>query len=305
MRHAAAGQATALPAIVLGLSFYFVGHAGKPLAGEGTIPLSIATAHGRTVYVAADPIGCRWRLRIPERVLADPSELLVDHSGVPLQWARESHGGVHGRSTAREKSAVAIDVKLIPTTWGLAIRMQIQNRTHRRLRHVVAHVCLSHDHAPQQSIRFRDPDGRRTYFVGGDGLVCLGERVRGLRHHWLVAGERPIGFFSNAKRPEWRFWGRGLAKLTAREPWLCGMDRSRRWAVATFWDRAAELFQNGDEPNRCIHVDPVFGDLQPKQAVVRLGGIVVVRGGPDEALLVYRRWRKTVVRSATGALQGR
>jgi len=265
-----------------------------PFSGAGgprAVRLPVEQAQQRAVLLVAPELECRWRLRIPERVLADPSRLLVDHHGVPLRWRRLAGRGVQGTSSPDDKTPVLLQVRLEPMARGLALEMTIKNRSQEPLPHVVAHVCLSHDHGKNQPLQFRDPEHRRTYLVTRRGLRCLAEFGVGQRSHYRVEGEKPIGLFSNPQRGEYRFWGGGLAPAVATEPWIASTDATGQWTVAIFWDRAAELFHNGDRPNRCIHSDPAFGTLAPGQSVTRRGMILLLRGTPQEALELFRRWK--------------
>ncbi len=254
------------------------------------IPLGVENPQGRVVFVVAREPHCRWRLRVPERVLADPKQLLVDHHGVPLQWQWRKPKTLIGTSTPGQ-APVALRVEIRPQPWGLQLRMKVTNTSAQKLENVVAHVCLSHDYA-NGPIRFRDPQAKRSFVVTSQGLRSLAQLGVGLRSHFRVQGQQPIGFFSSPERPEYVFWGRGLRPQVVQEPWICGTDRSGRWSVSVFWDQAAEVFQNGDQPNRCIHSDPNFGDLEPGASAVRVGGVMLIRGDAHAALRAYRWWQK-------------
>lgn len=274
---------------------FWLGLAGLASGTEKgrTVKLQVEQAQQRAVFLVATELKCRWRLRIPERVLADPSRPLVDHHGVPLRWRQVAGGAVEGVSFPTEKAPVHLRVRVEPASWGAALEMTIKNISQERLPNVVAHICLSHDRGKGQPFQFRDAEHRRTYLVTRQGLRCLAKFGVGLRSHYRVQGEKPISFFSNPQRGEYRFWGGGLASPVAVQPWIASTDATGRWTVSIFWDRAAELFHNGDRPNRCIHSDPAFGTLSPGQSATRRGMVLLVRGSPQRALELFRRWKSS------------
>jgi hypothetical protein len=242
-----------------------------------------------SVHVTAPQIGATWRLRFPERVLADPAILLVDHHDAPVTWTGTPAGGF---SAAASASQIRFQADIEPAATGLALAFTIENRGSDTLRNVAGHICLSHDRAERKgNERFADTKWERSYIVSKGKLVNLNSIDRGgppggIRSHYLVAGAAPISFF-----PTQPFWGK-LSQEHATEPWIAGTSVSGAWTVALWWEKATELFQNSDQSNRCIHSDPSFGDMKPGATVTVRGALDLVRGTPAEALRVYRRNRR-------------
>lgn len=241
-----------------------------------------------SVHVTAPDIGATWRLRIPERVLADPEMLLVDHHDSPVTWTTTQAGGF---SAAASTARIRFQADIRPAATGLALAFTIENRSSQTLRNVVGHICLSHDRVEREgNERFADPKCERSYIVSKGKLANLNSIDRGgppdgIRSHYLVAGATPISFFLTQP-----FWGK-LSQDHATEPWIAGTSFSGAWTVALWWEKAAELFQNSDPRNRCIHSDPSFGDMKPGATVTVRGALDLVRGTPADALRLYRRER--------------
>jgi len=154
--------------------------------------------------------------------------------------------------------------------------LTIRNKGPRTLHHVVGHVCLGH-----LSEAFRDPRHDRTYIRHEGALLNLAETDRGtdpIRAHYRVRRQKPIKIFDT---PDNRFWG-PLSPEFADDGLIVTRAADDRRLVALWFDPASELFQNSDEPNMCIHSDPVFGDLEPNQSVQVRGKLILFEGSLEE-----------------------
>jgi hypothetical protein len=260
------------------------------LEGSEPLPLGVQpiSEPEHSVHVTAAALGAAWRLSLPERVLADANIILIDHHDAPVTWKGNA---VKGLAAAGGKSPISFRVEARAADNGLTLLFRVENRGDETLHNVVGHVCLSHDHSEQPGgERFADPRHERTYVVTAQGLVNLQSLDRGgppdgIRSHYLVVGASPISFFSTLP-----FWGK-LSKVQVTEPWIAGTSVAGDWTVAIWWERAAELFQNSDQDNRCIHSDPAFGNLDPGRSVTIRGGLDLVHGTPQDALRIYHQER--------------
>lgn len=260
-----------------------------PAAGRMPLKVEPVPEPERSVHVTSTEMGATWRLRFPQLIVADPEILLVDQRGLPAAWTSAQGTDF---SAAASTNRIRFRSEIQPAATGLALALTIENTSPEILRNVAAHICLSHDRieADGGGERFADPKHERTYIVSNRKLAGLntidrGGTPDGLRSHYLVSGGSPITYITT-----YPFWGR-LSQAKADEPWIATTSVSGAWTVGFYWERAAELFQNSDAGNRCIHSSPAFGDLSPGQTATVRGGINLVRGTPVDALRIYRRER--------------
>jgi N-sulfoglucosamine sulfohydrolase len=261
-----------------------------PIAKQVTsqvLPLnSEPNAEGRRQLVLKSSDGSlRWRLRFPERVFCDESVLVghdIRHVHSPVRWMKNEQGEFsYTRSNKEDASRPVRDpidyaVRVVPREHGYDLTLTIKNTGNRVLHNVVGHICLGH-----LSPHFRDPEFRRTYLRRAGSFLSLAETDRGsdpIRAHYLVQGFPPIKIFQN---PANRFWGR-LSEQTADDGLIATSSAEGDRLIALWFHPASEVFQNSDEPNMCIHSDPVFGDLRPGQAVGVDGTLVLFDGTLDE-----------------------
>jgi len=152
------------------------------------------------------------------------------------------------------------------------VALSIKNTSERTLHNVTGHVCLGHLKDP-----FRDPEYERTFIRRQKKYLNLHQTQRGtnpIRAHYLVKGQSPIKLFDN---PVNRFWG-PLSPEIADNGLILTQAREKTQLVALWFDPAAEVFQNSDESNMCIHSDPAFGDLKPGSSVEVKGRFILFKG---------------------------
>ncbi len=61
-----------------------------------------------------------------------------------------------------------------------------------------------------------------------------------------------------------------------------------RWTIGTDWETVAEIYHNEDSHHHCIHSVSALGDLEPGETKAVRGRIVLVDGGPQDALDLLR-----------------
>lgn len=233
-----------------------------------------------------------WRLRFPERVFCDES-ILVNHDihrvHTPIRWRKDGNGAfVFTRSNQEDSGRPVPDpidygVRVLPREHGCDLTLTIRNTGNRVLHNVVGHVCLGH-----LSPSFRDPEYRQTYLRASGSFLNVAETDRGsnpIRAHYVVDGFSPIRIFQN---PANRFWG-PLSPQAADNGLVLTRSAKGDRLVALSFDPASEIFQNSDEPNMCIHSDPFFGDLEPRQTVSVDGRLVLFDGTLDEFAAALKR----------------
>jgi hypothetical protein len=167
----------------------------------------------------------------------------------------------------------------------LELSLRVTNTGSTPLANVAAHVCLSHDYGDHAET-YADPGHERSLVVIGGKPVCLTAIQTRKRAHYRVRGGRPIRMLTDGPFKE--FWG-PLAPETVDLPLIAGASASGRFLVGLAWGDAVEVLQNGDAGNRCLHVNPAFGDLAPGGSREVRGRVYFLRN--DVAALV-RRFRE-------------
>lgn len=228
----------------------------------------------------------QWRLRIPERVFCDEA-VLVGHDihrvHTPVRWAKGDDGSWHYdraniADTSRKSLPFKIEyaLRIEPRSFGADLVVSVKNTGDVALHNVIGHVCLGHISDP-----FRDPSYQRTFIRHHKQYLNLTKTQRGsdpVRAHYRIRNQAPIKLFDN---PANRFWG-PLSPEIADNGLILTQSREKTHIVALWFDPAAELFQNSDEPNMCIHSDPAFGDLEPGASAEVKGCLIFFLGTLNE-----------------------
>lgn len=236
----------------------------------------------RQISVRTLKDGYQWRLRIPERVFCDEG-VLVGHDihrvHTPVRWAKGDEGSWHYRranlaDTSRKSLSLKIEysLRIEPRSFGADLVVSVKNTGDTTLHNVTGHVCLGHMSEP-----FRDPGYRRTFILRHKQYLNLTKTQRGsnpIRAHYRIRDQAPIKLFDN---PANRFWG-PLSPEIADNGLILTQSREKTQLVALWFDPAAELFQNSDEPNMCIHSDPAFGNLEPGSSSQVKGRLIFFQG---------------------------
>lgn len=240
----------------------------------------------RQISVRSLKDGYEWRLRIPERVFCDEG-VLVGHDihrvHTPVRWKKADEGSwLYSRAnvadTARKSPPLKIEysLRIVPRRFGADLLVSVKNTGDRTLHNVTGHVCLGHMSAP-----FRDPGYRRTFILHHGQYLNLAKTQRGsnpIRAHYRVRDRSPIKLFDN---PANRFWG-PLSPEIADNGLILTQSREKTEVVALWFEPAAEVFQNSDEPNMCIHSDPAFGTLEPGSSAQVKGRLIFFHGSLKE-----------------------
>lgn len=197
----------------------------------------------------------------------------------PVKWTKADKGSWlyrrhNGEDTSRQSVALPIEYSLQvqPSQFGAMLVLSHKNCGDKTLHNVTGHVCLGHLSEP-----FRDPQFQRTFILRQNQFLNLRDTQRGanpIRAHYRIRDRSPIKLFDN---PENRFWG-PLSPELADNGLILTQSKRGSQLVALWFDPAAEVFQNSDEANMCIHSDPTFGDLQPGASVEVKGRLILFDG---------------------------
>jgi hypothetical protein len=163
-----------------------------------------------------------------------------------------------------------------PEEYGLSLRFTATNLSEATCHNVVAFPCLGF---PSED--FSDDRLERTFILSEEGLIRVADTDRGTgdprRTHYHIPGRAPLRYFAEP------FWG-AASKTAAAGGAILRTRADGRFTVGTSWENVCEIFQNEDEHHHCMHSLPTLGDLDPGETRTVRGRIVLVEGGPQDAL---------------------
>ena len=283
------------------LRLFYCGN-GYGAAGIGTAtssPLRATATRGPClVRIVAAEAGASWDYRIPEGLACDEGMFKAHYHPIVDWYGPDASGMVWHEWRASDadlftfaEHEMAIEhgfqfvdgvryrTMITPSAEGLDLRFTVMNESQGTFHNVTMFPCLGYPSAD-----FVDDELERTYIVTAQGLTKLGDTDRGsgdpVRTHYVVDGMRPMSHFA-----EW-FWGLPSRTLAATGA-ILRTSQDGRFTIGTAWERVCELFNNEDS-HHCIHAVPALGDLAPGQTRTARGKIVLVEGGPDEALALLQ-----------------
>ena len=268
-------------------------------SGIGTAVSGPLRATGRPglceLRVVAPELQAEWTYRIPEGLSCDEGVFKTHHhpmvswngpTGNGMLWHEWSTNDADFEVISGYSQAAAFGMHFIQgieyrvivnhTDFGLDLKFTARNTTKDQTFHNVVGVpCLGY---PSES--FRDPDMLRT-MVLVDGIWSpVGELDRGTgskcRAHYSVNGDPAIRFCASP------FWGDVSSTILSRSV-IARTSRDGGYTIATAWDRGSEIWDNQDE-HGCIHANLTLGDMLPGETVSTQGRVVLVTGGPENAL---------------------
>jgi|GEM_PF-234258 len=280
------------------LRLFYCGN-GYGATGIGTAvssPLRATAVEGPClVRVVAAEACASWNLRIPEGLSCEEGMFkshyhpLVDWHGPDAKgmlWHEWESNTADLEVLRFHKMAVEHGLQFIGGIWyrvmitpsldGLDLRLTLTNRSDRVFHNVTAFPCLGNP-----SMNFVDDGLERTFIHTKQGITALKDTDRGSgdpeRTHYLVTGESPM-----PGNLEW-FWGSG-SQHAATEGAILRTSTDGRFTVGMGWERVCELYNNEDASHHCIHAVPAFGDVRPGETRTIRGKIVLIEGGPEQAL---------------------
>ena len=263
-------------------------------------PVGLLRAHGAEgpcrAHIVAPAAGASWQYRIPEGLSSDEGQFktwyhpIVDWDGPDADgaiWHEWETNDVDLAALEADPRAAQHDLQFIkgihyrvtitPSVDGLALQFTVTNQSDRTFHNLRMFPCLG---MPSDS--FKDDSLERTFIVTEKGLTPLNRTDRGtgewVRTHYHVSGTGPWG----AGQSSW-FWGEA-SQTEAEEGAILRTSADGRFTLGTAWKRAYEIYNNEDEHHHCIHSVPRFEVLGPGEVGALRGKIVLVAGGPEEAL---------------------
>ncbi len=244
--------------------------------------------------VVAPEARASWTYRLPEGLSCDEGLFKSWYHPV-VDWQGPTPDGViwHEWGTSDEDLAILRDHEHVArfnhrfvqgiryrvivrhAEHGLELKCTIVSQSDTTFHNVVGVVCLG-----TPSERFLDPDLGRTYVVTNKGPTPLAKLDRGsgdpCRTHHLVEGSRPILHCPPT------FWGE-LSRSQLVSGSVLRTSDDGRFTVGTNWEAVSEVWDNQDA-HGCIHSNFSLGDLGPGQTRSVKGRVVLIEGGPEEAL---------------------
>lgn len=171
----------------------------------------------------------------------------------------------------------------------VTLTLSIRNLSREPWRQASGVVCLRLVEAPT----FADGDLTRTYMRLGGEFVCLAgtDRSQGnpLFNAYLCAGVEPPAA-----------WSAPGALWTARrevpdDGFIATVARDGSGVVALLWEPAHDVGCNSSEQFRCIHSNPLIGDLGAGGTASCRGCICVLKGADIEE--AYQRCRSAIAKA--------
>jgi len=279
------------------LRLFYCGN-GYGSTGIGTAissPLrALATAGPCLTRIVSEVANARWDYRIPEGLSCDEGAFKI-HSHPLVDWHGPDANGMiwhewetndedfeviaaytHAKSFGLQFiQGLRYRVMIWPTEDGLALKFTAMNLSDRAFHNLVAFPCLGHP-----SENFQDDELERTFIVTERGLTVLKDTDRGTgdpcRTHYRIPDQPPMRFYGSP------FWGEP-SQTSATSGAILRTRSDGGFTVGTSWQRVAEVFHNEDG-HHCIHSVPVIKELGPGGTASVSGKIVLVPGGPEEAL---------------------
>jgi hypothetical protein len=263
----------------------------SPLRAVGTRGLCLAR-------LVAHEAAAEWELRIPEGLSCEEGVFKLHHHPIVEWHGPDPRGAIwHEWTTndadfqiisswehARSFGLVFIQgihyrVTLTPSEHGLELRFSATNLSERTFHNVVVFPCLGHP-----TDNFQDQRMERTFIVTSDGVTPLCKTNRGtgdpVRTHYHVAGKCPMRFVGVP------FWGEASSTTAA-----CGAimrtSSNGNFTIGCAWENVSELFHNEDD-HHCIHSVASLGDIAPGVTATVRGKVVLVQGGPEDALALLQ-----------------
>jgi hypothetical protein len=225
-------------------------------------------------------------LMLPECVLDSKSGYFFWCADLAASATWHAHGASAAVRVAVLPDAAEYQTCLTCHPGVVTLSLSIRNLSPERWRQASGVVCLRLAEAPT----FADEDLARTYMRSGNQFVPLAEtdRSRGnpLFNSYLSAGvEAPAA------------WSEPGALWTAREEvpddgFIATVARDGSGVVALLWEPSHDIGCNSSEHFRCIHSNPLIGDLGAGETATCRGCICVLRGIDLEES--YQRCRSAI-----------
>lgn len=293
-------QMAAYPSVVREDSKFRLFYCGNGYGATGigtavSSPLrAIGVAGPCQLRIVAGEAQANWSYRIPEGLSCDEGVFKTHHHPM-VEWHGPTGDGmlwhewetndvdfsvISAYEQAAEFGMVFIQglhyrIIVTHTEHGLDMKFTAKNVSDRAFHHVVGIPCLGFP-----SDNFLDPAMERTMLVAEDSFLRLKDTDRGTgdpcRTHYRVEDEQGIRFYAAP------FWGEASATVVKTGA-ILRTSEDRRFTIGTAWERVAEVWDNQDA-HGCLHSNFTLGDLAPRETKSVCGRIVLVEGGPENAL---------------------
>jgi hypothetical protein len=164
---------------------------------------------------------------------------------------------------------------------AVTFELAVRNLSERPWRQAAGVVCVRLSEAPT----FADGELKRTYMRSGGRFVCLADTDRSYGNSNFNA------YLREGLRPP-TAWEQPDALWTARrevpdDGFIATVASDGSGVAAVLWEPAHDVGCNVSEDFRCIHSNPMVGDLEAGQTATCRGCICMVKGGDLEE--AYRR----------------
>ena len=264
---------------------------GKAEAESIHRPLPLAGGMGWGIWqrgvhtlrmVSADFPRDTFLLMLPE-CLFEKSGYFFWCAELSASAAWQAHGANEAIRTAATPGAAEYQTRLTCHPGMLTLSLSIRNLSQERWRQAGGVVCLRLWEAPT----FADGELVRTYMRSAGDFVSLADTDRSYGNPnfnaYLRSGVGPLAA-----------WAEPTALWTPRrevpdDGFVATVARDGSGVVAMFWEPFHDIGCNASEQFRCIHSNPMVGDLEPGETATCRGCICVLKGsGIEEAYQLCR-----------------
>jgi hypothetical protein len=209
-----------------------------------------------------------FKIVIPE-IISDTQQPIVPWSQPSPQW---EIGEDSARYSAEVASVFRMNAEVLFRGERIEARVRVTNLSSRTWEKANAFTCFAYYTAPG----FDDPQLTRTFLPVDGQWKSVAELFQ--LHH---PGERPYTFFPVSDGPALDdFWL--FQQIPQRHPQAvskgcaCVVSANGNWVAGMTAPNPAFVFTNRRE--RCVHADPLLGDIAPGETAEGVSHIYILRG---------------------------
>jgi predicted GH43/DUF377 family glycosyl hydrolase len=279
------------------LRLFYCGN-GYGSTGIGTAvssPLrAIATKGPCLARIVSECANASWHYRVPEGLSCDEGTF-KSHAHPIVEWhGPDANGAIWHEWQTNDKDFEIISgntqlagfgleyiqgihyrIIITPTDEGLSLKFTATNLSEQTFHRIDNFPCLG-----QPSPHFQDEKLERTFIITDQGITPLKDTDRGTgdpcRTHFHIEDKPGRKYYGPP------FWGEA-SRTRATSGAIMRTSADGRFTIGTTWENVCEVFHNEDS-HHCIHSLGCIDELKPGETKSLAGKIVLVEGGPEDAL---------------------